>query len=231
MEYREELKYIIKDSDVEILKSRLDTIMQLDKNVMTNKSYNIRSIYFDNYDNSYFYDTEDGVNERLKIRIRIYNTSSSLIKLEIKYKNNGLAKKECCNIDEELCKKIIRGEKITLKDCRHNKVLNRLYIEENMNLLKPKIIVEYDRIAYINPIGNVRITLDTNIRTSKYINKFFDDNVYSIPILDKGMHILEVKYDELLPSYVSSTIELNTLEQTAFSKYYLSRLRLREEVL
>ena len=231
MEYRNELKYVIKNSDLDILKCRMQSVMKLDKNVLNGNSYNIRSIYFDNYDNKYFYDNDAGINERLKIRIRIYNKSFSPIKLEIKYKNNGLTKKEACEIDKELCEKLMRGEKLEIRDCKNNKVLNKLYIEEHTNLLVPKVIVEYERIAYIDPIGNVRITFDKNIRGSKYINRFFEDNIYAVPILDIGEHVLEVKYDELLPDYISSSIELNTLEQTAFSKYYLSRLRFKEEIL
>ena len=230
MEYRKELKYIVKDSDLEILKNRLKNVMKLDRNILNGNNYNVRSIYFDNYYNSYFYENEAGINERLKIRMRIYNRSCSKIKLEIKYKNNGLTKKESCIIDKEICEKILNGKKLEFSDCKNNKVLNKLYIEQRTNLLIPKLIVEYERIAYVDYVGNVRITLDTNIRTSKYINRFFKENTYAVPILENGMHILEVKYDELLPDYISSSIELNTLEQTAFSKYYLSRLTIGEGV-
>ncbi len=231
MEYRRELKYIVKSSDLAILEQRMNTVMKLDKNVFDGNAYNIRSIYFDNYYNEYFYDNEDGVNERLKIRMRIYNRSDSIIKLEIKYKNNGVTKKEACCISRAVCDKLIRGEKLNITDCKNNKVLNKIYIEEHTKLLKPKVIVEYERRAYVDYIGNVRITFDTNIRASKYIDRFFEEDIYAAPILETGAHVLEVKYDELLPDYISGSIELNTLEQTAFSKYYLSRLRFEEEII
>lgn len=229
MEYRNELKYLVNDKDLIVLNYRLKEILKLDANIKE-ESYNIRSIYFDNYDNSYFCETEAGVNKRLKIRIRIYNKSSKVIKLEIKHKLNGYTKKESCTISKELCDKLMNGEKLVIEECS-NKVLYKMYLEQQLSLLKPKIIVEYDRKAYVYKTGNVRITFDQNIRASKYINRFFEDNAFSTPILDANQEILEVKYDEFLPSWIYEAIELNKLSRTAFSKYAVSRNILKEEIL
>lgn len=230
MEYREELKFIIKQSEINVLETRLKGIMRIDSNSKKNSSYNIRSIYFDDYSNSCFYENESGLDKRLKLRIRIYNHNRKLIKLEIKYKNHNLTKKEVCNINEDLCDRLIRGEKIRIDEL-DNRVLNKLYIYQQTRLLVPKIIVEYDRIAYTSKLGNVRVTFDTNIRASKYVDRFFDKNLYAVPVLNKGFNVLEVKYDELLPDYIAKTLETKKLSQTAFSKYYLSRIRLKEEVV
>lgn len=227
MEYRNELKYIVNKSDFKILETRLKHFMDIDKNIKNKQSYNIRSIYFDDYNNNCFYDNESGINERYKVRIRIYDKLDTLIKLEIKYKKNGFTKKEVCNIDKNICNKLIKGEFLRLEEC-NNKILNKLYLEQHLHNLVPKLIVEYDRTAYINKIGNVRVTFDTNIRTSKHIDRFFEDNIYAYPILEIGKHILEVKYDELVPDYIMEAIELNNLRQTAFSKYYLSRIRMED---
>lgn len=225
MEYRNELKYLCTSSYFEILKIRLKSIMELDKHLDEDMLYNIRSIYFDDYDNSCFLENEAGLNNRMKVRIRIYNRSDSIIKLELKYKLNGMTKKESCSISRDLCQRLMNGEIITREDCGEDKVLNILYLHMHMKMLKPKVIVEYDRTVFINKSGNVRITFDQNIRASKHIDRFFDENLFSIPILDKNQHVLEVKYDEMLPDYIASALELGNLSQTAFSKYYLSRIR------
>ena len=229
MEYRVEQKYIVDESDIVLLKNRLNNLIKLDDHIGEKGYYNIRSIYFDDYNNSCYHETEDGLNERSKIRIRIYDRSDKLIHLEIKYKVNGLTKKESCKISKELCLKLMNGERLDISECT-NKVLRRVYLEQNMYMLKPKVIVEYDRIAYVSKIGNVRITFDKNIRASKHIDRFFEDNLYAHPILEVGNHVLEVKYDELIPDYIMDAIQINKLERTAFSKYYLSRLALKEEV-
>ena len=230
MEYRNELKYIVNEHDIKTIEYRIKNFLKLDKNTKDNNSYNIRSVYFDSYDNTYFYENEAGVNKRLKVRIRIYDKSDKIIKLEIKHKNNGMTKKESCTISRELCEKLIEGKFLTSDECRNNKVLYKVYLEQHLHLLKPKIIVEYERTAFTNIVGNVRITFDRNIRASKYLKHFFEDNIYSKPAQDIGNHVLEVKYDELLPDYIAQILEINTLRQTAFSKYYLSRLSFKEEV-
>lgn len=231
MEYRKELKYNISDGDIIILENRIKKIMKLDSNIKNSNSYNIRSIYFDTYDYKYFSENEAGVNERIKIRIRIYDKSDKIIKLEIKSKKDGLIRKESCNISRELCEKIIKGEMISISDCKNKKVLHKFYIEQHIHLLKPKIIVEYDRIAYTNLVGNVRITFDKNIKSSLKINDFFENNISARPILEIVNQILEIKYDELLPDYIFASLELNKLSQVAFSKYYISMLQIKESVL
>lgn len=230
MEYRKELKYIIKASDWEILKVRIKNLMKVDENIKEENFYNVRSIYFDDYKNTFYQENEAGVDERIKIRMRIYDKTLDIIKLEIKYKINGLTKKESCLINEDMAKRLMNGENLLFSEC-NNKVLWRIYLEQQTNCLKPKIIVEYDRFVFTNHTGNVRITFDKNIRASKYINRILEDNIYDVPILDDGSHILEVKYDELLPDYIYDALELNTLKEIAFSKYYLSRLQLKEEVV
>ena len=118
---------------------------------------------------------------------------------------------------------------MSYEECKNNKVLNKVYIESRLRLLKPKIIVEYDRTAFISKVGNIRITFDKNIRTSNKVKRFFEDNIYASPINDLNTHVLEVKYDEFIPQYILSTLELNTLRQTSYSKYYLSRLYIGDE--
>lgn len=228
MKYRVEDKYICSQVDIDVLNARLKRIMSLDKNIKKDNYYNIRSIYFEDYDNSCFFENESGIDNRKKYRLRIYNLSSNLIKLEIKYKKNGYTRKESAILSDNIFRKIIYGETLEFSELNGNKVLNSLYLAQNLNLLKPIIIVEYERTAYVNMCGNVRITLDQNIRVSTHIERFFDSDIMPIPILEKNQHILEVKYDEFIPDYIRDVLDLGSLTKTSFSKYYLSRLKLGE---
>ena len=223
MEYRNELKYVCNTEELFLLEKRVSAVMKKDCNLGDKNTYNIRSIYFDNYCNSFMSDNEDGINERVKIRIRIYNRSPQIIKLEFKYKLNGYTKKIAAPITAEVCKKIIQGERLQLEEC-DNELLQMLYVYMQSELLEPKVVVEYDRAAYINEVGNVRVTFDYNVRASLHIDRFFEENMYSVPVMDNGTHILEVKYDELLPSHIKQTLDTDNLIQTSFSKYYLSRI-------
>lgn len=231
MKYRVEMKHLIKKSDFVILENRLKNVMKLDEHVKKGNSYNVRSIYFDTYDNDYFYKKKNGVNSRFKIRIRIYDKSSKVIKLEIKYKKDSYIKKDTCLISKEICNKLISGAFLNIDECRNNKVLYKVYLEQHLKKLQPKIIVEYDRVAYTSFLGNTRITFDRNIKVSKNIERFFLDDIFSIPILSYNPIVLEVKYDEFIPDHIMQLMELNTLRQVSFSKYYLSRLKFKEDVL
>ena len=85
------------------------------------------------------------------------------------------------------------------------------------------VIVEYARIPYVCRDGNVRITLDMNISSSNRTECFLDPVIARRPVMEAGSHILEVKYDEFLPDYIKISLELGTLRQTSFSKFYLCR--------
>ena len=72
-------------------------------------------------------------------------------------------------------------------------------------------------------MGNVRITFDKNICGTNQVHSFFDEILPAVPVLPKGMHILEVKYDELLPDHIRDVLNTIPLRRLSFSKYYYTR--------
>lgn len=220
--YRHELKYIISQAEYEILKLRLSKVTELDSHVMGTGKYNIRSVYFDDYYDRYFYENLSGTDPREKFRIRIYNHDSSRISLECKRKERGKTLKTACLITKEQCERITRGDYLSGVN-EQPPVMRKLTNEMRLHNLKPVVIVEYERIPYVYKQGNVRITLDTNISSSQAINRFFDEVIPKRPVLQTGMQLLEVKYDEFLPDFIYQSLQLENLQQTAFSKYFLCR--------
>ena len=227
MEFRVENKYFVTDADLVLIESRIKSIMQKDSQ-QEGDCYEIRSLYFDNEWNQCMDENEAGVDERKKYRIRIYETQAKLIRLEIKEKLSGLTKKQSCVISHDEALKIMDGSLPLVLDER--KALNLLQMQMRCSNMKPKAIISYERTAYVYPTGNVRVTFDRNIVASKCNDQFFDEHIDgNIPVLPKGMHILEVKYDELLPDFIASQLEIGKLRKTAFSKYYLGRLAIQGE--
>lgn len=224
MKYRHEDKYIVDYFQAAILKNKLQAMLNKDINgIQGDGTYLIRSLYFDDYWDCFMAENEDGVNNRLKIRIRTYNNSKEIIKLEHKYKLNGLTKKDSYLIDINKYEEIIEG-KVSLNDS--NRLLNDLYIKEYTRILKPKIIVEYNRTAFTYYAGNVRITFDSNIKASNKLERFFEENIYAMPILGLNQLIIEVKYDGFLPDGIKEVLDIGSLQKTSYSKYYLSRAML-----
>ncbi len=127
-----------------------------------------------------------------------------------------------CPLTEEQCRTLMAGETPEVTP-ETPALLNKLILLMKTSLMRPKVIVEYDRVPYIYPLGNVRITLDEDIRGSSRVDLFLEDQIPLRLIMPAGQHILEVKYDEYLPDFIYQTAQLDNLRTTAFSKYYLCR--------
>lgn len=219
--YRHELKYRCSETQIEIIRNRLHNILEFDSHAL-NGQYNIRSMYFDNYQNRCYYENENGTDCREKFRIRIYNANEDRITLECKRKQNGKTYKTSCQLSREEYDSILYGGNLTQLSAKPD-LLKKFLILMKTQLFTPSVIVEYDRTPYIYPAGNVRITLDQNIRSSSNFAGFFDTNIASRPILPKGQHLLEVKYDEFLPSFIKEALQIDHLQRTTFSKFYLCK--------
>lgn len=220
--YRHEFKYLISAGELVLIKNRINHLLQRDSHTEQNGIYSIRSLYFDDYYNRCFYENENGTDPREKYRIRIYNNSIDHITLECKRKERGKSLKTTCPLTVEQTKHLMKGQILPSINTQPP-LLQKLTYEMLVHRMRPVVIVEYDRIPYVYKNGNVRITLDTNISSSKSIGQFLDENIPKRPIMPIGFQLLEVKYDEYLPDHIYHALQLQSLTQTAYSKYYLCR--------
>lgn len=220
--YRHELKYQITDAQVQMLKNRINHLIPADSHAGQNGVYTIRSLYFDDYDDRCFRENEDGTDPREKFRIRIYNHSDERITLECKRKERGKTHKTSCLLTRQQAELLMQGK--VLPDIGSQPpLLQKLTMLMLTRRMRPVVIVEYDRIPYVYKNGNVRITLDTNIRSSSEVELFLEEQIPARPVLPVGQQLLEVKYDEYLPDFIYRSLQLHSLRQTAFSKYYICR--------
>lgn len=217
---RHELKHYISYADVIELKSRLPFVADPDEN-STDNGYIVRSLYFDNYNDKALREKIDGVNEREKFRIRYYNEDTSFIRLEKKSKKAGICFKESSMITEEQCKGLIAGDLEVLKE-NGSRMCLELYTKMYYQQLRAKSIVEYRREAYVYSPGNVRVTLDYDIRAGYNVHEFLETGSAYIPV--SGCYILEVKYDSFLPEIIRGIVSLSNRRSTAFSKYAAARI-------
>lgn len=217
---RVEDKYILSDLDMMKLEKRVSSVLKLDTHSSDN-GYKISSIYFDDiYDSSYM-DSLNGNPFRRKYRIRIYDDNLETIKLEVKEKEYNRAIKISSTITEEELKCLLAGKTIfeqgNLQDAR---TLFNLAIKTKM--LRPRINVTYERHAYLYDAGNVRITFDRGIRSSKRLDLFGDSGlIFDYP--EGNGSVLEVKYDECMPHFLKQLLEHEKMIQTSNSKYVICR--------
>ena len=217
--YRHELKYEIPYADYIAVRTRLRAVMKSDPHVSADGSYRIRSIYFDNSDDKALKEKIDGIGKREKYRIRFYNNDMSFITLEKKMKIGNLCLKYDAPISEEECRKILDGD-IDWMRRNDNEIIKEFYAKMRYQRLRPRVLVSYLREPYIYEAGNVRITFDSQIRTSLYNKDFLNVDINDISATDTPTDMLmEVKYDAFLPGIIQNIIQTPGLRQQAFSKY------------
>lgn len=220
---RHELKFFINVSDYFSIKNRIKHIASIDKNSSSSGSYQIRSLYFDNFNDKALLEKVNGYSRREKFRIRYYNDNFDFIRLEKKSKVNGLCTKFSAPLTKEQCEKILNND-IDWMLTSDKSLIQELYFKMKSQMLRPKTVVDYTREAYIYRPGNVRITIDSNVRTGICSQDMFNTTLPTMKIPNNDTIILEVKFDEFLPDIIKDTIQTNTRKATSISKYASSRM-------
>ena len=215
---RHELKYLITPAELSVLRGVLKPITQFDPKGDENNEYIIRSLYFDTINDDALMEKIAGVGNRKKYRIRIYNFSDRVIKLECKSKYGDLISKQSVSIPRDLAEQLIAGDPEGLQRMRHP-LLHDVYREMRTRLLRPAVIVDYVREAYLHPAQQVRITFDKQLRTGLYSTDLFNPNLPTYPVFDDPVEVLEVKYDEFLPAHLQTVLSGITAQRSAVSKY------------
>ncbi len=220
MQFRHEWKHLLSYSDMLILRQRLSAVMKRDEHAVDGK-YEIRSLYFDNIQDKALREKLDGVNCREKFRIRFYNGDTSLIHLEKKSKLGGLGNKQSVTITAAEAQMIAQGETDFMQD-ESRPLLYELYTKMKNEGLRPKTVVDYTREPFTFSAGNVRVTLDYHIRTGLFGTDFLSPDLPTIPVPDDPI-LLEVKWDDFLPTIIRDVVNIDGRRTSAFSKYAACR--------
>ena len=220
MALRHEWKHRIDTAGLLALWARLGAVLQRDPHALGG-SYQVRSLYFDNLADKALREKLESVNHREKFRLRFYNGDLSLLVLEKKTKTNGLCGKAQTPLTVEEARALLEGRHQELG--ASSPLLGELCRKMDNQGLRPKAIVEYTREPFLYGPGNVRVTLDYNIRTALSPAGFLDPGCVTLPAAAAPV-ILEVKWDEFLPDLVRDLVQLPGTRTSAFSKYAACRL-------
>ncbi len=220
--YRHELKYQVDYGSYLALRSRLQSVMHKDPHAGPNGCYTVYSVYFDNWDDKALREKVNGIQTREKFRLRWYNGDLSFLTLEKKRKHNSLCQKLSAPLTEEEGRLLLAGERDWM--ARHpNGLVRELYAKATYQGLCPRVIVSYRREPYVYGPGNVRVTFDSNVRTSLCCSGFPTPGARALAVEGPGHLVLEVKYDSFLPEILSLLLQTEGVRQSAFSKYAACR--------
>ncbi len=221
---RHELKYYINPVEYQVLSRVLDRTLQRDPNGDENNEYHIRSLYFDSVFNDAAIDKLDGVKNRDKFRIRIYNFSDKFIRMECKTKVGSMISKRSIAIPKLLAEQLIAGDPTGLERTRSG-LLRDVYREMRLNLMRPVVLVDYVREAYMHPAEEVRITFDKQLHTGLRSTDIFNPYVPTVSPFDHNEMILEIKFNRVLPPYIRDILctHVHGAQNSAISKYVWCR--------
>ena len=221
--FRHEIKYYINYREYILLRNTLKALAQLDKYAGDSGEYRIRSLYFDDVYESALNQKLGGSDYRKKYRIRIYNFNDDVIKFEKKIKQGQFVTKKSIRLSRDEYERIIAGEYEFLLR-RTEPLASELFLELKNNRLRPRVIVDYVREAYVYPFENIRITFDKDLHSGMWMTDIFDPNAPTMPMYEEGTMVLEVKFEKSLPAHIRGILNnIDAAERSAISKYVICR--------
>ncbi len=224
--FRHEQKYIIKQYQYAELRTVLGSMMEHDEHAGDEGEYMIRSLYFDDMYMSAYHDKLDGVYRRKKYRVRVYDCRDTVINLECKLKEGAYIDKKSVRLARAEYDCLIADDWDFL--LRKGDILaEKFYIDGRTALLRPQVIVDYEREPYVFEAGTVRITFDKNVRACAVPNDIFDRHIPGYHILPTDEMILEIKFTGYLPERIRRIFKVRNFTQTSASKYCMCVDRVR----
>lgn len=217
---RREFKFLMSHDNAIALQNELDMLLGTDKYSQKGYYY-VRSLYYDSWNNKDYIQKFDGLENRRKIRIRIYSSKQENAKFEIKEKQGAYQKKDSLIVDRQHAEAFIKGEYAGLLDYEEP-VAHRLFTLMTLGAYRPVSIIEYERRAYMYDQFSTRITFDKNVRSCENFYDIFRDDIPFVPVFMDQV-ILEVKFNGTLLESVKSVLGKYNLTNISMSKYGMGR--------
>lgn len=214
---RKETKYFVNYGQYVLLSTLLKAVLNVDPYANDDGFYFVRSLYFDTLDGKDCQEKEIGISHRRKIRLRYYEETPTNVKLEVKEKVNHHTLKKSIKLSAEEAMGLFEGNYDGLME-------NQLKLYDHMKTFsyRPSSIVDYEREAYVSDLFNIRINFDMNVRGSRFCENLFDKEVLTVPLIEPGMYVLEVKHDGHIPDFIQEILAQVSLTQVSYSKYFYS---------
>ena len=202
--------------------------MKCDKNCTEKNDYiySVSSLYYDTFGLGSYHEKDAGIRNRKKLRLRFYNDyigNDTKVFMEIKRKRDMVVIKDRVSMTSKEFHNLFNGgEKKSFYDkcpVDEKETLEDFMFIKAINCMEPILLISYDRRAFESLLGlDFRVTFDYNIKAS--LAKWLD--VRPIKKITKNLVIMEIKYNNVLPSWFHDIILKYQLSRDTFSKYAMS---------
>ena len=211
---RYELKYLLDAEQTAFLMKRLEGHMQLDQYGRTS----IASLYYDTPSYQLIRTSVEKPPFKEKIRLRSYGlaTLESPVYLELKRKTEGIVYKRRVQSTIPLVEKFFAGSGDICAGGQINREIT--YFRDYYGALVPACLIIYDREAFFEPGGDLRLTIDHNPRY-RVDHLDLTYSMEGIPLRPPGHTILEIKVQEAMPLWLTKILSDGQIYKNSFSKY------------
>jgi len=225
---RFERKYIIRESQAAAIRAYLRGFMVLDEfsEARADLTYPVHSLYLDSDLLRTYWATIQTEKTRFKLRVRYYDENpESPVFFEIKRRVNECILKQRGAVHRWAAPAILAGQHPERRHLVSGNPMHLVAVQNFCHLLQrihasPKAHVAYDREAWLSPGNNsLRITFDKYVRGGKRTEPLFIldiDNPVS-PFINRW--VLEIKYTNRFPNWLSDMVRNLGLMQSGASKY------------
>ncbi len=220
---RYELKYRISQSRAAAIAAFIRPYLHVDKYARTSPTgdYPISSLYYDSNGLRLCKDTMEGRKNRFKLRIRTYSDDPKTpCFFEVKRRVNCVIMKGRARVSKKDIPLILSG-RIPEGTYKHDEqVLRQFQLYKDSLNARPLILVKYDRQAYEGDTATrVRVTFDRNLQYKTVTRPEVEVNGSNWHRVPLNFVVLEIKFTQKFPAWLSDMVKCFDLKQGAFSKY------------
>lgn len=211
---RRELKYLLSPEQARLLKQAMAGRMEPDLYGKTT----IASLYYDTPDHRLIRSSLEKPDFKEKLRLRSYGRASqdSPVYLEMKRKALDTVYKRRVQTTVDRVPPFLQGADNALEPGQISRELG--CFRDLYPNLGPSCMIIYDRTAYAELEGDLRLTIDENPRY-RIQDLDLTRPMEGKPLLREGWSILELKIQGAMPLWLARTLSRGKIYKTSFSKY------------
>jgi hypothetical protein len=227
---RSEFKYVIPLAVRDEIIAALKTLVSADEHGDANAHYPIISQYYDSIDRACYWEKQEGLKHRRKLRVRVYGQNNGPIAptafIEVKHKSDSRGVKRRLNAPMSVALALADGESRVFESFRESRY-ERMVVDEIRSLIiargfQPNVAIRYDRLAFQGGVGrdDLRITFDYDLRCRfRHLELTPDCQDFDHYIIDRDLCIMELKTIGSVPIWLCKMLSKFKLRPQSFSKY------------